>query len=655
MATSCCSQPEGVEVEAGGLVALLAGNPNVGKSSLFNRLTGEVVETANYAGMTVALNGTTLDWAGRRVNLLDLPGTYAIGAVSEDQRVARRALLEQHPDVVIAVVDATNLARNLYLVLQLLDLGFRLVLALNLADEAERQHLHIDAEKLGRALGLTVVRTVAPTGEGLERLVAVAVETATSTNGKGRGAPLRYSPALEERVAELAERLVPPPELRLSRRALALAVLEGDEELATLAGVEDALLEESDEDWPLRVARERHEAARRIAHECSDEHKGESADRLWRLATSPRSGLPILAGVLAATFALLFFVGGLLSTLLTTSWNATLGPAITSAVHALFGYGFIASTLLWGLNGGVLAILGVAIPYILTFYVLLAVLEDSGYLNAAAFLTDRVMHRFGLHGRAAIPLIAAFGCNVPAIMGTRVLTTMRERMIASVLITLTPCSARTAVILGAVALYAGWQWALFVYAVIFLVGFVAGVLLNRMLPGEPAPLVMEVFPLRRPQLRLVARKSWYRFKEFLVAAAPLILIGSFVLGALYESHLIWDLTAPLAPIVQGWLGLPAVAGLTLIFAVLRKELALQLLVAFAVVVYGASAHMLNSFMTPHQLVVYALVNAIYIPCVATIAMLGRELGWGRAAAVSAGTIAVAIAVGGVVAHALALL
>jgi ferrous iron transport protein B len=318
------------------------------------------------------------------------------------------------------------------------------------------------------------------------------------------------------------------------------------------------------------------------------------------------------------------------------------------------GGGFLGSTLLWGLDGGILAALGVAIPYILTFYVLLAVLEDSGYLNAAAFLTDRIMHRFCLHGRAAIPLIAAAGCNVPAIMGTRVLTTMRERIIASVLITFTPCSARTAVILGSVSLYAGWQWALFVYAVILVVGLTAGVLLNKMLPGEPTGLIMEVFPLRRPQPRLVIRKTWFRFREFLRAAAPIIVIGSLVLGGVYESGLVWHLTRPLSPIIQGWLGLPAVAGLTLLFAVLRKELALQLLVAFALVAYGASAHNLLSFMTPHQLVVYAIVNSLYVPCVATIAMLGREFGWRRAALISASTVAVAVLVGGLVSHGLAL-
>jgi ferrous iron transport protein B len=467
---------------------------------------------------------------------------------------------------------------------------------------------------------------------------------------------------VEARVAALVERLDPRPDGEplphgLAPRALALALLEGDAELAGEAGLGDVFAELRAEspDGDRRVLAERHALARAIAKASTEPGERRVVDRWWRATTSPRTGLPILGGVLVVMFAALFFIGGLLSNLLTGGWNATMSPLLKAVVYGLLGHGVVGRTLLWGLDGGVLAALAVGIPYILTFYFMLALLEDSGYMNAAAFLSDRMMHRFGLHGRAMIPLIASAGCNVPAIIGTRVLSSMRERVIASTLATLVPCSARTAVIIGAVALYAGWQWALFVYALVFLVGFVAGLLLNRMLPGETDGLVMEMFPFRRPSLRLVTRKTWRRFRDFVWVAAPIILGGSLALGALYESGAIWHLSAPLSPIVEGWLGLPAVAGLTLIFAVLRKELALQLLVAFAVVRYGASGHNLLSFMTPHQIVVYALVNSIYIPCVATIAMLGHELGWPRAVLISSGTVVTALAVGGITAQILALL
>ncbi len=661
MATGCCPTPASDRVAGAAFVACLAGNPNVGKSSIFNGLTGSSVETANYPGMTVALNSAAVTWDGASGELVDLPGTYALGSVSDDQRIARRGLLEGRPDVVIAVVDATNLARNLYIVLQLLDLGYRVVVALNLVDEARRRRLAVDSQALSEALGVPVVRTVAPSGTGLDELATTAATVAISANGVGRGRRRLYSAAVEARVAALTERLdsrlggEPLPH-GLTARALALTLLEGDAELAAETGLGDVLDElraESPGDGQ-RVVAERHAVARAIAVASTEPGEPRLVGRWWRAATSPVTGLPILAGVLVVMFSVLFFIGGLLSGLLTSGWNATMSPLLRTVVFDLVGHGVLGRTLLWGLDGGVLAALAVGIPYILTFYFLLALLEDSGYMNAAAFLSDKVMHRFGLHGRAMIPLIASAGCNVPAIIGTRVLSSMRERVIASTLATLVPCSARTAVIVGAVALYAGWQWALLVYALVFLVGFVAGLLLNRMLPGETDGLVMEMFPFRRPSLRLVTRKTWRRFRDFVWAAAPIILGGSLLLGALYESGAIWHLSAPLSPVVEGWLGLPAVAGLTLIFAVLRKELALQLLVAFAVVRYGAAGHDLLSFMTPHQIVVYALVNSIYIPCVATIAMLGHELGWRRAALISSGTVVTALVVGGVTAKILAL-
>ena len=660
MATACCTPLSTERRSANALVVALAGNPNVGKSTLFNRLTGSAVETANYPGMTVGLNVAAATWAGQEVQLIDLPGTYALDPVSEDQWVARHGLLDWQPDVVIAVVDATNLARNLYLVLQIVDLGPRVVIALNLIDEAHRQSLRIDPHALSQALGLPVIPTVARRGEGLDELVATAAAVATGSDGLGRGRAVRYSERIEAQVADLEAQLADSPRAvpeGLPPRAAALALLEGDDELTAAFAPDSAIVASAERaTLAVSIAAARHAAAAAVAEACTEgQAAAPAADRYWAATTSPITGVPILLAVLASVFAFLFFVGGWLSRLLTSLWGATASPVLASAVHSLFGYGALAGTLLWGLDGGILAALAVGIPYILTFYFVLALLEDSGYMNAAAFLADRVMHLFGLHGRAVIPLMAAAGCNVPAIMGTRVLSTKRERTIACTLVVLVPCSARTAVILGSVSLFVGWQWALFVFGVLGLVGLVAGVLLNRILPGEPEGLVMEMFPFRRPSLRLVAVKTWKRFGTFLWAAAPIMLIGSFALGALYETGLIWHLEWPLHPVVVGWLGLPAVAGLTLLLGVLRKELALQMLVVFAVARYGSRAYNLRTFMTPHQIVVYALVASILVPCVATIAMLGHELGWRRAATISAGTVATALVIGGAISHLLPLM
>jgi len=258
------------------------------------------------------------------------------------------------------------------------------------------------------------------------------------------------------------------------------------------------------------------------------------------------------------------------------------------------------------------------------------------------------MHKLGLHGRAAIPLVAGAGCNVPAIMGTRVLATMRERILASTLICLMPCSARTAVIAGAVSKYVGWGPAVLIYLIVAGIGFLAGWGLNRVLPGRSTGLVMEMFPFRAPSFPKMLKRTWYRFKDFLFVATPVVLIGSFILGLIYETGLLWAFTVPLQPVVEGWLGLPAVAGLTLIFAVLRKELALQLLVALAMAKYGSGVTDLLQFMDRGQIFTYALVNTLYIPCIATIAVLAKELGWRRALLISAFTILLALSTGGIV-------
>jgi len=228
--------------------------------------------------------------------------------------------------------------------------------------------------------------------------------------------------------------------------------------------------------------------------------------------------------VLSGLFAGLFWGGSILSKVIEAIWASAISPAIAASLLWLFGDGLITRTLRWGFDGGLLAIFTIGIPYVLTFYLLLSILEDTGYLNAAAVLADRLLGRLGLNGRAAIPLVAGAGCSVPAILGLRVLRTERERLIGGTLIALTPCSARTAVIMGAVAYLGGWRVAILLYAVVAALIMTVGWGLNRMLPGTSPDLLMEIFPFRRPHLRTVMRKAWVRAREFVTVAIPMRLL-----------------------------------------------------------------------------------------------------------------------------------
>lgn len=644
------------------LTVALAGNPNVGKSSLFNQLTGLQAITANYPGKTVEVNVGRARVGDSAVALIDLPGTYSLGGISEDQWVARRAVLDGQPDAVLGVVDATNLARNLYLTLQIMDLGLPVALALNLVDEAERRGRSVDAPSLAGLLGVPVVPTVATQGRGLAEALAAALALAREHT---RQAPPSYGAPLDGAIASLArgieEATTEPLPHGLGPRALAVLLLEEDadtvEEVragpsgdAILAAAERAaqrIRQTAGERPTLLLARQRHALAARLASRVVSRPEAPGRDRFLQITTSLSTGFPILVVVLGLTFAFLYGVGDFLSTLVAAAWHATASPLLHAAIGFVFGDGAIGRTLLWGVDAGILAALSVGIPYVLTFYFLLALLEDTGYLSSVAFLGDQAMRKLGLHGRAVIPLVAGAGCNVPAIIGTRVLSTMRERTIASTLIVLVPCSARTAVILGAVSLFVGWQAALAVFGIVAALVVLVGMALGRVMPGETGSFVVEMFPFRRPHLATTAKKTWMRFKEFIFVALPIVVGGSLALGALYETGTMWLLAAPLSPVVEGWLGLPAVAGLTLIFAVLRKELALQLLVALAIARYGQGASSLLSFLTPRQIFVYALFNTIYIPCAATISVLGKELGWKRAIAITVFTVALALVVAGV--------
>ncbi|MBC7254458.1 MAG: ferrous iron transport protein B [Actinobacteria bacterium] len=647
-------------------VFALAGNPNVGKSTIFSRITGMGVMTANYPGMTVGLNLALTEFDGRRLGIVDLPGTYALGAVSEDQLVARRGVLQGRPDVVIVILDANNLARNLYLLLQFLDLGFPVVAALNLVDQAERSGIHTDVDLLSEYLGVPVVPTVGVRGDGLNELIAQAVEVAERRE-EYPVIPFSYAADIENRLRRLARRIrrdISDLPYGISPRALAILLLEEDREFVEwMQGRQEGrgILEyarrlaseiesEHGEKAPVILARERHGIAGSIAegvHERVECRKPLWGERLWEYTTSFRTGLPILLLVMGGVFIALFWGGGELASLFSRFWENVVSAPLGRFLDSTLGANLFSRTIQWAVDG-LGAVLEIALPYLLVFYVILAVMEDSGYLNAVAFLTDRVMHRLGLHGRAVIPLITAVGCNVPAVMGTRVLSTRRERIIACALIVLVPCSARVAVIMGGVARFVGWPYALLLFAILFILVFTAGLLLNRFLPGESTGLVMEMFPFRAPSAVSIAKKTWLRVKDFLYIAAPLIVAGSVILGILYESGWIVHFTGPLRPLTEWWLGIPAVAGLALILGFLRKELALTLLVVLAArVLPGVTeSSTLLDFMTRGQIFTFTLVCSIYIPCVATLAVLWREMGPRDSLLVSASTVILALLLGG---------
>lgn len=648
------------------LLLAFAGSPNVGKSTLFNSVTGQDVVTAHYAGKTVDVNVGRTEIGGSVVSVIDLPGTYGLDDSSEVSLTTRRALLDLRPDATIVVLDASNLARNLALAFEVLDLGLPVVLAVNLVDVAERTGLRIDTARLAAATGARVVETVAVTGEGISDLMIAALEVAEEP--RPLPTPLhRYATGFESSIAPLVATVERGENaaLCLEGRPLALQLLEGR---ADVIGA----LEEQGDSGLLRVAaearsslghlsggrpsfvlhRERHRLASQVALECISQAKVPRSIPWERLATAPLTGIPMLIAALASIFLLLFFVGEFLAGLFSSAWGRFVSPHIQNAVEAVAGDGVLGSTLLWGLDSGIEAALGIGLPYILTFYFLLAILEDSGYLNAVAFLSDNVMHRLGLHGRAVIPLVAGAGCSVPAVLSVRVLSTDRERFIAATLVSFVPCSARTAVILGAVGHYIGIGPALGVYAVTLLVATTVGVVMARMVPGTTRGLVMEMFSFRRPNIMIVARKAWGQFLEFLVVVIPLVIVGSIVLGGLYESGWLWNLTTPFDPIVVGLLGLPSVAGLTLLFGVLRKEFALQLLATLAIASMGEQAADLTAFMSSTDLFVYALVNTLAVPCISTVAVLGKVLGRRRTTLVVAITIGTALLVGAVFARAI---
>jgi ferrous iron transport protein B len=641
---------------AGELTIALAGNANVGKSAIFNQLTGLNQVTGYWPGKTVERAEGTLHFKGCNIRVVDLPGTYSLSAYSMEEIVARDYLAVEKPDIIVNVVDASALERNLYLTLQLLELEVPIVMALNQIDFAAKKGLHIDTEKLSKALGVKVVPTVAVTGTGISELLSTVVEEAGK---KKTPTKIVYGKEIEEHVQAI-ENLVVSKLPQLSAvyppRWIAIKLMEKDADimekvsalpdgkakLELVGEITSELETVHGETPPVIMASERYALASKMAKDAvtvETSPRISVEQKLAAVTTHKVFGYLILAGVVAAVFGVIFAGGNLLSGLLDSGlhWLTTGASSLLSSVLPSVAVELLVN----GLIAGVAAGITIALPYIVPFYVVLALLEDSGYLPRAAFLMDTVMHKIGLHGKAFIPLMLGYGCTVPACIGCRIMETKRERFLTAFVVLLIPCAARTVVILGLVGKYVGLPAVIGIYLFDLALVFGLGRIAFKVLPGEPVGLIMEMPNYKKPSAKTVALKTWSRTKDFVYVAFPIMIVGSIAVEAFALSGLMPYFVSGASPVMTLWLGLPAVAAIPLIFGILRKELTLVLLsTTLAAVGLGLTS------LSPVQMIVFALVVMIYIPCLATIAACKREFGWKKSLGIAVIDVGLALVIGG---------
>ncbi|PLY01382.1 MAG: ferrous iron transport protein B [Desulfuromonas sp.] len=625
---------------------VLVGNPNVGKSVLFNALTGAYTTVSNYPGTSVEISRGTTEIQQQRYEVLDTPGMYALLPISEEERVAQRILLNERADVVVHVVDARNLERMLPMTLQLAEAGLPLVLVVNILDEAKRLGMEIDLELLEQRLGIPVVGAVMAKRQGLTEL-----KEALSRFHRGSSF-YPYATDLERDICKVAALL--NGEYRLSSRSLSILLMKKDEEVVRLVReVEGEGYQAVDEmvrditferrsDLHLRINLER----RRIVNGILDGVIRESgrarlsiADWLSHFAIDPWTGVPLL--LLVLYFGLYQFVGGFGAGTVVDFFEGTifeghLNPWLIGLADRWVPWPWLYELLVGEYGIFTLAVryaVALVMPIVGTFFIAFSVLEDSGYFPRLAMLVDRVMKKIGLNGRAVIPMVLGFGCDTMATMVTRTLETKRERVIATVLLALAiPCSAQLGVILGLLSTVTG---ALAVWVVVMVAVFLlVGLLTARLLPGEAPIFYMELPPMRLPQLRNVLVKTLTRMHWYFLEIFPLFILASLLLWAGKMSGLLDMLVRGMYPAMHA-LGLPAEASAAFIFGFFRRDFG-------AAGLYDLQT---SGLLDARQLTVAAVTLTLFVPCVAQFLVMKKERGWRVALGIFVFVSVLAFAVG----------
>lgn len=652
------------------VVIALVGNANVGKSVIFNQLTGMSQIIGNWPGKTVERAEGVLKFKGRTIRIVDLPGIYSLSAYSQEEIVSREFIASEKPDAVINVVDASNLERNLFLTIQLLELHIPMVLALNQVDYAYKKGIDINIEKISELLGIPVIKTVATKGKGLDELmdaVLRVIDSASYSDIKSydieQEKVLVYRNELNQAIKRICTILFNHDvEIIKSYYPLwtALKLIEEDADIVEklksnpngpqayreIQEVLESLKATTNDSLSTIVTSDRYKIASHIASQCTTKihNKITLNDLIDNIALDKLWGYAFMAAVILISFYGIFKFGEFFSGILSTFFDNFKPLVYNLDIPTMY------KDILWnGLIEGLISAITIALPYILPFYVFLSILENTGYLARIAFLMDKIMHKVGLHGKALIPILMGFGCNVPAVLGTKILETDKEVFVASFMSTLVPCSARIVVILGTIGVFMGPQYAIAVFALDVLVVYIAAFFADRIAPGKPYDLIMELPGYRMPALKPTLKQIWFRIKDFLYVALPIIVTGSLALEILKYMNAFKYVTYIFDPVIVKWLGLPSIAGIVLIFGLLRKELTLIMLLSLSGTTY------INQILTPRQMIVFGIVTMIYIPCIATIAALNKTIGWRKTTWIVFIEIAGAVLIGGIINQLMALI
>ena len=542
----------------------LVGNPNCGKTSLFNYASGAHGHVGNYSGVTVDATEAHASFFGYEFNLTDLPGTYSLSCYSPEELYVREHLTEKMPDVVINVVDASNLERNLYLTTQLVDMNIQMVCALNMFDEFERRGDAVNIQTLSTLFGIPMIPTSFKSGMGVKELFKAVIQVYEGTSSQSRHLHINYGHEIEQGISHIQKYLKADEHItqHYSTRFLALKLLEHDSQVLDYLGKHMAGEERLHDFHQLTNARDK--ASARVMEETNTDSETAIMDRKYGFINGALKEAKFKTGTKKDTYKATHLIDGVLShkylgfpiffLLLFLMFETTfvLGQYpmdwIEEGVDWLGNFigrtmpdGPLKAMLVDGVVGGVGSVI-VFLPQILILYFFISLMEDSGYMARAAFIMDKLMHKMGLHGKSFIPLIMGFGCNVPAVMATRTIESRRSRIITMMILPFMSCSARLPIYIMIAGTFFTLQYRSWVMISLYAIGIIMSVIVSKIfssfvIKGEDTPFVMELPPYRWPTAKAIARHTWEKGKEYLKKMGGIILVASIIVWALeYFPH-----------------------------------------------------------------------------------------------------------------------